>query len=509
MKLLRRRDPEPRPELSIVLLDWNCRESFHSLDYLANQNVERSRYEVIWVEFYDHIPPALKEKLDRDEPESPLIDTWALLQAEPDVPYHKHWLFNAGLALARGRYVAFCDSDAMYRPTFVRALLDAFEQDPSRVVHMDEVRNLDPTFYPFHHPPLEQVEGYGSINWVDARPGGLLDRADPIHSRNYGACMAAARDELIRIGGADLHDEYLGFICGPYEMTWRLVNAGAQEYWIHDEWLYHTWHPGQAGDGNLCGPHDGLQIAARALNLRDTGRSEPFEICPATGKLREEGKLDDEQLCRLLDPGPWQQRWRDVVARAQVQMLRLGRKRIHLRRTEARDQQGRAEQKQPQPLFGRRMPRACRVHCMLWALGRLPARMRTKRLAARASRPGLPASRSGEIARKLRAGRRFVSRILDYDRWRLRQGWLLLAWCAQQGYNRLAIYGEPETIDMLGLLARYLPVKIEQAIELFEDPQPLIDLELPMVIGTFLGAEDWRDRLIQAGAPANRIHVLL
>ena len=60
---------------------------------------------------------------------------------------------------------------------------------------------------------------------------GLLDNVDPLHTRNYGACMSALREDLLKIGGADEHIDYLEHICGPYEMTFRLVNAGKREVW--------------------------------------------------------------------------------------------------------------------------------------------------------------------------------------------------------------------------------------------------------------------------------------
>ena len=41
------------PELSIVLLDWSYRESFHIFDYLSSQAVDRSKFEILWVEYYE------------------------------------------------------------------------------------------------------------------------------------------------------------------------------------------------------------------------------------------------------------------------------------------------------------------------------------------------------------------------------------------------------------------------------------------------------------------------
>src|SRR5262249_5758853 len=139
--------------------------------------------------------------------------------------YHKHLMYNAGLVLSCGDIVVFCDSDAMVRETFVRSVLEAFRRDFSIVLHLDEFRNVRPTFYPFSYPSFEEVLGPGCINNVGGRTTGLVDQDDPLHKRNYGACMAAVRSDLIAIGGADEHIDYLGHICGPYEMTFRLVTS--------------------------------------------------------------------------------------------------------------------------------------------------------------------------------------------------------------------------------------------------------------------------------------------
>ena len=50
---------KPRAKVSIILLDWGIRESFHSIRYLNTQTVPRDQYELIWVEFYDRKPPDL------------------------------------------------------------------------------------------------------------------------------------------------------------------------------------------------------------------------------------------------------------------------------------------------------------------------------------------------------------------------------------------------------------------------------------------------------------------
>ena len=51
------------PKVSIILLDWSCRESFHSLDYLNNQTISREQYEIIWIEYYSRRSPEIELKL--------------------------------------------------------------------------------------------------------------------------------------------------------------------------------------------------------------------------------------------------------------------------------------------------------------------------------------------------------------------------------------------------------------------------------------------------------------
>ena len=53
-----------RPKVSIILLDWGCRERFHTLDWLSHQTVPREQYELIWVELYDRVVPEVLEKAD-------------------------------------------------------------------------------------------------------------------------------------------------------------------------------------------------------------------------------------------------------------------------------------------------------------------------------------------------------------------------------------------------------------------------------------------------------------
>jgi hypothetical protein len=54
--------------------------------------------------------------------------------------------------------------------------------------------------------------------------------------------------DVLRFGGFDEHRSLQGYLCGPYELGWRLVNAGLPEIW-HNESMasWHFQHPEPLG----------------------------------------------------------------------------------------------------------------------------------------------------------------------------------------------------------------------------------------------------------------------
>ena len=85
------------PRVSFILLDWSCRESFHSLDYLARQDVPRSDYEIIWIEYYERCADELARLVAVAEAKAdpPPVDNWTIMEMPSNVYYHKHLMYNA------------------------------------------------------------------------------------------------------------------------------------------------------------------------------------------------------------------------------------------------------------------------------------------------------------------------------------------------------------------------------------------------------------------------------
>ena len=276
------------PEVSIILLDWSCRESFHAIEWLSNQDVPRDQYEIVWLELYDRVVPKIFEKVD------------VVMTCGQQGMYHKHRGYNQGLLKARGKIITICDSDAVFPPDFIRSILQTFTVDES-----DEPRSL----VLMHHerrtaapypPALSDIAELQRYRWEPLAP-------------NVGACMSARKIDAIRFGGFDEHPSFRGYLCGPYDLAWRLVNAGIPEVW-HEErvTLWHFAHPdppasfGQPFSWRLwwqmAHPHIDRH-ALTAVEAFATGRLLPRRENPDVHALRmllrQIGTSDEEQYARI------------------------------------------------------------------------------------------------------------------------------------------------------------------------------------------------------------------
>jgi len=153
------------PKVSLILVDWSVRESFHILSYLRQQDVSRDLFEVIIIEYYTQKSKALTEYED-------MIDTYLVLGMPLSTYHHKHLMYNAGIFYAKGEICVICDSDAMVKASFINSILSKFNTHKNIVLHIDQFRNNRKDLYPFSFPSFDVVLGKGSINNIGGKTRG-------------------------------------------------------------------------------------------------------------------------------------------------------------------------------------------------------------------------------------------------------------------------------------------------------------------------------------------------
>lgn len=278
------------PRLSIILLDWECRERFTTLDWLRQQDVLKDQYELIWVEAYDRVVDEVMQKAD------------VVITCNQQGTYHKHIGYNAGLLHARGELVCVCDSDAVFPPDFVRSVFRSFQMDgggsavPLVLMHYEWRTSL---LYPEGLTDTETLKDRARWQWW------------PLIV-NEGACMTVRRADAIRFGGFDEHPSYKGYLCGPYDLGWRLINAGWPELW-HDPSvaLWHFAHPDPIGtNGQRASLKQLLEKAyphinghaLTAVEAFSTGRFQPLRENPDIWALRmRDRRIGSELETRYAD----------------------------------------------------------------------------------------------------------------------------------------------------------------------------------------------------------------
>lgn len=273
MCIHKKHNPSKAPKVSIVLLDWSCRERFNTLDWLLRQDVPKESYELIWIELYDRVVPEVLEKTD------------TLITCGQKGMYHKHIGYNLGLLNSHGEIIVISDSDAVYPKDFISSIFKSFYPDNSKspqplvLVHYQLRTSL---LYPDNLKDSDELKD-GKWQWWPLNP-------------NAGACMSFRKQDAIRFGGFDEHKSLRGYLCGPYDLGWRLVNAGIPERW-HDTStvLWHFAHPDPVGVNGILPtlklmyentfPHVDLH-AITAVEALSTGRFQPLKENPEIFKLR-------------------------------------------------------------------------------------------------------------------------------------------------------------------------------------------------------------------------------
>jgi GT2 family glycosyltransferase len=129
---------------------------------------------------------------------------------------------NQAAALARARYLALLNPDALVRRGWLEPLIQALERDPGTGAAVARLVNLDGT-----------VQEAGSLLWSDGSTlafGAGADPSDPAfrfrRSTDYGsaACMLVRRADFLAVGGFD--PDYLPAYCEDVDLALSLRRRG-------------------------------------------------------------------------------------------------------------------------------------------------------------------------------------------------------------------------------------------------------------------------------------------
>lgn len=268
--------------VSIVLIDWSVRESFHTVESLQRQTAARASYELIWVERHGHRAPEIAEHTRRGE-----VDRWVVLD-HSHPRWTKHEVYNAGALAASGDVLVFADSDVLYSPTFVERVRAFFASHDRAFLHLDRVNNQNTALWPFGRRSWDEVmQTPGLQNYDDRhRCSRVLAPDFPvtpyparIFERNYGACLCVRSQDFFDHGGFDEHEGFGVVNCGPYDLSWRLRNAGFDEHWLREEFLLHPYHPWWRPE-HAWTPHVRMYASLSVKHLFD-GVTMPIEESPS------------------------------------------------------------------------------------------------------------------------------------------------------------------------------------------------------------------------------------
>lgn len=210
---------EFKPKISVVMVDGSFRERFHLLDFLADQTLPTDDYEVIWVEYYGAVKPALAAKVEAC-PNSRVITL------DKEGTYHSSYCFNAGIQAARGELILIPDADIAVERSFLETVLQEHLADEKLVMYLHRVDEPEPS-------TQDAVE-------LDHLRRTCRFR----HPSNYGACLTVRKKWLLEINGYEQHPVFgTGLHANGLDVYTRFKNLGMHVMWHPKLPIYHPWHP--------------------------------------------------------------------------------------------------------------------------------------------------------------------------------------------------------------------------------------------------------------------------
>jgi len=206
-------------DISIIMVDGSFREKFHSISYFAEQTIPANRYELIWVEYFNHVTPELESEISQH-------DNFKIIKLNKTDEYHSSYCFNEGIKQSSGDLIVIPDADVVVENDFLEKVYAEHQKNEKLVMYI----------YRYNEPEDQHKE---QINIEH-----LNDTCILTNPSNYGGCLTVRKKWLMEINGYEQHPVFSGgFHANGYDVYTRLKSLGLHIMWHPELKLYHPWHP--------------------------------------------------------------------------------------------------------------------------------------------------------------------------------------------------------------------------------------------------------------------------
>lgn len=205
-------------KISVVTWDASFRESFHTVDFFAEQSFPKEDYEFIWVEYYSDVNPRLREKISG-------VGNARIIRLRGEGEWHLGKCLNEGIRQSRGEILVIPDGDIVVEPDFLDVVWDVHSRIENLVLYF---RRWDEPEGAYKLPiTLQHLQEVCQLR----------------HQTNYGGCLTTRRECIEYVRGYEEHPIFAGAGTIIKEVYTRLKNAGFPIMWHPSKRIYHPWHP--------------------------------------------------------------------------------------------------------------------------------------------------------------------------------------------------------------------------------------------------------------------------
>lgn len=216
------------PQISVITWNGGFRESFHTVDFFADQTYPPQMYEFIWVEYGTSANDALRKKIEH-------VSNARLILLNKTDQWHVGRCINAGIKESRGDFLVIVDGDIAVKPDFLEHVWQVHRKYDNLILYF---RRWDES-----HQYARDLYDHGRK--ISSSSIEYLERVCELNvASNYGGCLTGFKKNLLQVGGYEEHPVYSGPGSISYEMYIRLRNAGFPIMWHPTQKIFHPWHAG-------------------------------------------------------------------------------------------------------------------------------------------------------------------------------------------------------------------------------------------------------------------------